>query len=47
MGEYDAVWVLLISLVFMSFYILNEAKPKGSKILTNLSNTINRFFRNK
>ena len=46
MGEYDAVWVLLISLVFMSFYIL-KTKPKGSKILTNLSNTINRFFRNK
>jgi hypothetical protein len=33
MGEYDAVWVFLISLVFVGFYIFIEAKPKGLKSL--------------
>ena len=32
MGEYDAVWVFLISLVFVGFYIFIEAKPKGSNL---------------
>ena len=47
MGEYDAVWVFIISLAFVGFYIFIEARPKGSNSFGNISNTINRFFRNK
>ena len=37
MGEYDAVWVFLISLVFVGFYIYIEARPKGSNLFGNIS----------
>ena len=47
MGEYDAVWVFLISLVFVGFYIYIEARPKGSNLFGNISDTIRRFFRNR
>lgn len=47
MGEYDAVWVFLISLLFVSFYIYIEARPKGSHLFKSISNTIGRFFRNR
>ena len=47
MGEYDAVWVFLISLVFVGFYIYIEARPKGSNLFGNISDTIGRFFRNR
>ena len=47
MGEYDAVWVFIISLAFVGFYIFIEAKPKGSNLFDNISETISRFFRNK
>ena len=47
MGEYDAVWVFIISLVFVGFYIYIEARPKGSNLFKNMSNTISRFFRKR
>ena len=47
MGEYDAVWVFLISLAFVGFYIYIEARPKGSNFFGNISDTIGRFFRNR
>jgi|TARA_Y200000002_G_scaffold6167_1_gene5255 hypothetical protein len=47
MGEYDAVWVFIISLAFVGFYIFIEARPKGSNFFGNISETINRFFRSK
>ena len=47
MGEYDAVWVFIISLVFVSFYIYIEARPKGSNLFGNISDTISRFFRKR
>tara|TARA_B100000965_G_C19125015_1_gene554924 strand:- start:364 stop:525 length:162 start_codon:yes stop_codon:yes gene_type:complete len=47
MGEYDAVWVFIISLIFVSFYIYIEARPKGSNLFGNISNTISRFFRKR
>ena len=47
MGEYDAVWVFLIALVFVAFYIYIEARPKGSNLFGNLFNTISRFFRKR
>ena len=47
MGEYDAVWVFIISLVFVGFYIFIEARPKGSNLFKNMSNTISRFFRKR
>ncbi len=47
MGEYDAVWVFIISLVFVSFYIYIEARPKGSNFFGNISKTISRFFRSR
>jgi|TARA_B100000989_G_scaffold70709_1_gene49533 hypothetical protein len=47
MGEYDAVWVFIISLAFVSFYIFIEARPKGSNLFGNISKTISRFFRSR
>ena len=47
MGEYDAVWVFLISLVFVGFYIYIEARPKGSNLFESISKTIGRFFRSR
>ena len=47
MSEYDAVWVSLISLAFVGFYIYIEARPKGSNLFGDISETISRFFRNK
>ena len=47
MGEYDAVWVFIISLVFVGFYIFIEARPKGSNLFKNISNTVSRFFRKR
>ena len=47
MGEYDAVWVFLISLIFVGFYIFVEARPKGSNLFGDISNTISRFFRKR
>jgi len=47
MGEYDAVWVFLISTIFVGFYIFIEARPKGSTFIKDISNTISRFFRSK
>ena len=47
MGDYDAVWVFLISLVFISFYIYIEAKPEGSNFFGNMFETISRFFRSR
>lgn len=47
MGEYDAVWVFIISLIFVGFYIFIEARPKGSNLFKNMSNTVSRFFRKR
>ncbi len=47
MGEYDAVWVFIISLVFVGFYIYIEARPKGSNLFESISKTISRFFRSR
>ena len=47
MGEYDAVLVFIISLIFVSFYIYIEARPKGSNLIGNISETISRFFRKR
>tara|TARA_Y100001968_G_scaffold211669_1_gene194814 strand:- start:602 stop:760 length:159 start_codon:yes stop_codon:yes gene_type:complete len=47
MGEYDAVWVFLLSLAFVGFYIYIEARPKGSNLFGNIANTISRFFRKR
>ena len=47
MGEYDAVWVFIISLVFVGFYIYIEARPKGSNLFGSIFENISRFFRNR
>jgi|TARA_B100001093_G_scaffold388661_1_gene374785 hypothetical protein len=47
MGEYDAVWVFIISTIFVGFYIFIEARPKGSTFLKNITGSINRFFRKR
>jgi len=47
MGEYDAVWVFVISAFFVGFYIFIEARPKGSTFLKSISNTVSRFFRKR
>ena len=39
MGEYDAVWVFIISAIFVGFYIFIEARPKGSTFLKDISNS--------
>tara|TARA_S200000501_G_scaffold180298_1_gene169709 strand:- start:440 stop:583 length:144 start_codon:yes stop_codon:yes gene_type:complete len=47
MGEYDAVWVFIISAVFVGFYIFIEARPKGSTFLSNINSAVQRFFRKR
>jgi predicted Zn-dependent protease len=47
MGEYDAVWVFIISAIFVGFYIYIEARPKGSTFFKSISNTVSRFFRKR
>ena len=47
MGEYDAVWVFIISAIFVGFYIFIEARPKGSTSLRSISDTVSRFFRKR
>jgi len=47
MGEYDAVWVFVISAFFVGFYIFIEARPKGSTFLKSIFNTVSRFFRKR
>ena len=47
MGEYDAVWVFIISAVFVGFYIFIEARPKGSTFLSDINATVKRFFRKR
>ncbi len=47
MGEYDAVWVFIFSLIFVGFYIFIEARPKGSNFFGNIADTISRFFRSR
>jgi len=32
MGEYDAVWVFLISTIFVGTFIFLEARPGGSTL---------------
>jgi len=45
MGEYDAVWVFVISAIFVGLYIYIEARPKGSTFLKDISSSVSRFFR--
>jgi predicted Zn-dependent protease len=47
MGEYDAVWVFLISAIFVGFYIFIEARPKGSTFTKNIFSSVSRFFRKR
>ena len=47
MGEYDAVWVFLISAIFVGFYIFIEARPHGSSFIADVKDTLKRFFRVK
>ena len=47
MDEYDAVWVFIISAIFVGFYIYIEARPKGSTLTKDISNSILRFFRKR
>ena len=47
MGEYDAVWVFIISAIFVGFYIYIEARPKGSTLTKDISNSVLRFFRKR
>ena len=47
MSEYDAVWVFIISAIFVGFYIFIEARPKGSTFLKDLVGTFSRFFRKR
>ena len=44
MGEYDAVWVFLISTVFVGTFIFLESRPGGSTLTTDINSTISRFF---
>ena len=47
MGEYDAVWVFIISAIFVGFCIFIEARPKGSSLFKDIFNNISRFFRKR
>lgn len=41
----DAIIVLLLSTLFVGFFIFNEAKPGGSTVTQSIKNTIKRFLR--
>ena len=40
----DAIIVLLLSTLFVGFFIFNEAKPGGSTVTQSMRNTIKRFL---
>ena len=41
----DAIIVLLLSTLFVGFFIFNEAKPGGSTVIQSIKNTLKRFLR--
>lgn len=47
MAQYDAVIVFIIATIFVSFYILIEARPHGSSFVADVKDTLKRFFRVK
>ena len=47
MGEYDAVWVFLISTIFVGTFIFLEARPGRSTLTKDITSTISRFFRKR
>lgn len=42
-----SIIIFIITLLFMSFYIFNEAQPQGSKFSEKIRNTLKRFFRKR
>ena len=39
-----SIMIFIITLIFMSFYIFNEARPGGSKFSETIRETLKRFF---
>ena len=42
-----SIVIFIITLIFMSFYIFNEARPEGSKFSVTIRETLKRFFRKR
>ncbi len=42
-----SILIFIVTLVFMSFYIFNEARPKGSKFSEVIKDTFRRFLRKR
>ena len=42
-----SIVIFIITLIFMSFYIFNEARPEGSKFTETIKETFKRFFRKR
>ena len=42
-----SIIIFIITLIFMSFYIFNEARPEGSKFSETIKDTLKRFFRKR
>lgn len=45
MAEYDAVIVFLVATFFVGIYIFNEARPKGSSLISKVLGPFSRFFK--
>ena len=45
MAEYDAVMVFLVATLFVGIYIFNEARPKGSSLISKVRGPFSRFFK--
>lgn len=45
MAEYDAVIVFLVATLFVGVYIFNEARPKGSSLISKILSPISRLFK--
>lgn len=45
MAEYDAVVVFLVATLFVGIYIFNEARPKGSSLISKVLGPFLKLFK--
>tara|TARA_B100000242_G_scaffold91161_1_gene61761 strand:+ start:235 stop:381 length:147 start_codon:yes stop_codon:yes gene_type:complete len=42
-----SITIFIVTFALMALYIFNEARPKGSKFFSNISEILRRFFRRR
>ena len=45
MSDFDSSFVFIIAAIFVGIYIFNEARPKGSSLISSILKPIKRFFK--